>query len=104
MKSLSELASSYYHWPVVTRGFLLTLLLKHLTIGALASYVHSVRYMSEVRVYRRLTRVQLMRGEFFETTLYWTGMASVLLGAIAEKKVRQHFCVRVSVCVRQPGH
>ena len=77
---------------------------KHLTMGAPASHVHSVHYMGEVPVYRGPTQVQLMRGEFLETALYWAGVVSVLLGAIAEKKVSQHFCVQVSVCVRQPVH
>ena len=71
-------------------------------MGAPASHVRSVRSMSEVRVYRRPTQVQLMRGEILETGLYWAGVVSVRLGAIAEKKICQHFCVRVSVCVRQP--
>ena len=39
-----------------------------------------------------------------DAALYWAGVVSVRLGAIAEKKVSQHFCVRVSVCVRQPVH
>ena len=64
--------------------------------------MRSVRYMSEVRVYRRPTQVQLMRGEFLEAALYRAGVVSVRLGAIAEKKVSQHFCVLVSVCIRQP--
>ena len=66
--------------------------------------MRSVRYMSEVRVDRRPIQVQLMRGEFLETALYWAGVVSVRLGAVAEKKVSQHFCVLVSVCVRQPVH
>ena len=70
---------------------------KHLRIGAPASHVRSVRYMSEVRVYRQPTQVQLMRGEFLETALYWAGVVSVRLGAIAEKKVSQHSCVWGSV-------
>ena len=63
---------------------------KHLRIGALASHVLSVRYMSEVRVYRRRTQVQLIRGEFLETALYWAGVVSFHLGAIAEKKVSEY--------------
>ena len=39
-------------------------------------------------MYRRSSQVQLMRGEFLETALYWAGVVSVRLGAIAEKKVR----------------
>ena len=70
---------------------------KHLTIGVPASLVHSVRYKSEVRVYRRSSQVQLMRGEFLETALYWAGVVSVRLGAIAEKKVSRHSCVWGSV-------
>ena len=77
---------------------------KHLRIGAPASQVLSVRYKSAVRVYRRPTQVLLMRGEFLETALYWARVVSVRLCAIAEKKVGQHFCVRVSVCVRQLVH
>ena len=39
-----------------------------------------------------------MRGEFLETALYWAGVVSVRLGAIAEKKVSQHFlCLGFSV-------
>ena len=45
---------------------------------------------SEVRVYRRSSQVQLMRGEVLETALYWARVVSVRLGAIAEKKVNQH--------------
>ena len=70
---------------------------KHLMIGAPVSHVRSVRYMSEVRMNRRPTEVH-------ETALYWAGVVSVRSGAIAEKKVSQHFCVWVSVCVRQPVH
>ena len=67
---------------------------KHLTIGAPASHVHFVRFIkSEVRRYRRPSQVQLMRGEFLETALYWAGVVSVRLGAIAQKKVSQHSCV-----------
>ena len=70
----------------------------------LASHLRSVPYTSEVLLYRRPTKVQLMRGEFLETALYWAEVVSIRLDAIAEKKVRQHFCVRVSVCVQQPVH
>ena len=63
-----------------------------------------VRYKSEVHVYCWPTQVQLMRGEFLETALHCAGVVSVHLGVIAQKKVSQHFCVRVSVCVRQPVH
>ena len=58
-------------------------------------------YMSEVCVYRRPTQVQLMRGEFLETALYWVEVVFVGLGAIAEKKVSQYCCVCVSVWVQQ---
>ena len=54
---------------------------------------------SEVRVYRRSSQVQLMRGEFLEIALYWVGVVSVRLGAIAERKVSQHSCVWGSVLV-----
>ena len=37
-------------------------------------------------MYRRSSQVQLMRGEFLETALYWAGVVSVHLGAIAEKR------------------
>ena len=77
---------------------------KHLMIGAPASHVCFVLYKSEVCVYHRPTQVQLMRGEFLETALYWAEVVPVHFGAIAEKKVNQHFCVRVSVWVRQPVH
>ena len=67
---------------------------KHLMIGAPASHVRfRSLFKSEVRVYRRPSQVQLMRGEFLETALYWAGVVSVRLGAIAEKKVSQHSCV-----------
>ena len=56
-------------------------------------------YKSEGRVYRWPTQVQLMRGEILETALYWTGVLSVRLGAIAEKKVSQHSRVWGSVWV-----
>ena len=72
---------------------------KHLTIGAPASHVRSIRYLSKVMVYCRPTQVQLMRGEFLETALYWAGVVSVRLGAIAERKVSRHSCVRGSVWV-----
>ena len=54
-------------------------------------------FKSEVRVYRRPSQVQLMRGEIPESALYWAGVVSVRLGAIAEKKVSQHSCVWGSV-------
>ena len=54
---------------------------------------------SEIRVYRGSSQVQLMRGEFLETALYWAGVVSVRLGAIAERKVSQHSCVWGSVWV-----
>ena len=38
-------------------------------------------------------------GEILETALYWAGVVSVRLGAIAEKKVSQHSCVWGSVWV-----
>ena len=74
---------------------------KHLRAmkGAPASHVRSVRYMSEVRVYRRPTQVQLTRGEFLETALYWAGGVALCLCVIAEKKVSQHSCVQGSVGV-----
>ena len=53
----------------------------------------SFAFKSEVRVYRWSSQVQLMRGEFLETALYWAGVVSVRLGAIAERKVSQHSCV-----------
>ena len=37
-------------------------------------------------MYRRSSPVQLMRGEFLETALYWAGVVSVRLGAIAERR------------------
>ena len=61
-------------------------------------------FKSEVRVYHRPSQVQLMRGEFLDTALYWAGVVSVRLGAIAEKKVSQHSCVWGSVWVWQPVH
>ena len=44
-------------------------------------------------MYRWPFQVQLIRSEFLETALYWAGVVSVRLGAIAEKKVSQHSCV-----------
>ena len=32
------------------------------------------------------SQVQLMRGEFLETALYWAGVVFVRLGAIAERR------------------
>ena len=66
-------------------------------IGTPASHVRSVRFLSEVRVYRRPTQVQLIRGQFLKAALYWAGVVSVRLGAIAEEKVSQHSCVWGSV-------
>ena len=59
----------------------------------------SFAFKSEVRVYRRPSQVQLMRGEILETVLYWAGVVSIRLGAIAEKKVMQHSRVCGSVRV-----
>ena len=56
-------------------------------------------FKSEFRVYRWPSQVQLMRGEFLETALYWAGVVSVRLGAIAEEEVSQHSCVWGSVWV-----
>ena len=72
-----------------------------MTIGSpsLHAYVRSVRYKSDVRVYRRPTQVQLMRGEFLETALYWAGVVSVRMGGIADRKVSQHSCVQILVWV-----
>ena len=64
-----------------------------MTIGASASHARFVRFKSEVCMYRRPSQVQLMRGEFLETVLYWAGVVSVRLSAIAEKKVSQQSCV-----------
>ena len=50
-------------------------------------------FKGEVNVYYRPSQVQLLREEFLETALYWAGVVSVLLGAIAEKKVSEHCCV-----------
>ena len=68
-----------------------------LTYLLLLSFVRF--FKSEVRVYRRPSQVQPMRGEFLETALYWAGVVSVRLSAIAEKKVSQHSCVWGSVWV-----
>ena len=57
--------------------------LNYLTRGAPASQVRFVRVKSWVRVYRRPSQVQLMRGEILETALYCSGVVSVFLGAIA---------------------
>ena len=72
---------------------------KHLRIGARRHKGASFPFKSDVRVYRGLSQVQLMRGEFLETVLYWAGVVSVRLGAIAEEKVSQHSCVWGSVWV-----
>ena len=53
-------------------------------------YVSSNRRPADVQV-------QLMRGEFLETVLYWAGVVSIRLGAIAERKISQHSCVWGSV-------
>ena len=42
-------------------------------------------------MFRRPSQVQLMRGEILETALYWAGVVSVRLDAIAEKKVKSTF-------------
>ena len=65
----------------------------HLVIGALALHVPFAPYNAFC------TQVQLMRGEFLETALYWAGVVSVRLDAIAEKKVTQHSCVWSSVWI-----
>ena len=71
----------------------------HLSSGAY--YVESRKpthlLKSEVRVYHQPSQVQLMRGEILETALYWAGVVSVRLGAIAEKNVSQLSCVWGSV-------
>ena len=63
---------------------------KHLTTGARRHTCASFAFKSKVRVYYWPSQVQLMRGEFLETALYWAGVVSIRLGAIAEKKVSQH--------------
>ena len=62
-------------------------------IGAPASHLPFAPYNAFC------TQVQLMRGEFLETALYWAGVVSIRLGAILEKKVSQHSCVWGSVWV-----
>ena len=49
-------------------------------------------------MYCRPSQVQLMRGEFLETELYWAGVVYVRLGAIAEKVGKSAFlCLGFSV-------
>ena len=50
-------------------------------------------------MYRRPSQVELMRSEILETALYWAGVVSGRLGAIAERKVSQHSSVWGSVWV-----
>ena len=45
-------------------------------------------------MYRRPSQVQLMRGEFLETALYWAGVVSVRLGAIADEEGKSAFLCR----------
>ena len=71
---------------------------KHLRIGALASHVRFA-FKSDVHVFRRPSQVQLTTGEFLKTALYWAGVVSIRLGAIAEKKESQHSCIWGSVWV-----
>ena len=54
---------------------------------------------SRLPAHRQPSQVQLMRGEFLQTALYWAGVVSGRLGAIAEKKISQHSCVGGSVWV-----
>ena len=68
-------------------------------MGTLVSHLRSVRCMNEVQMYCRPTRVQLIRGEFLETVLYWEGVVLVGLGVMAEKQVSKHSYVWGSVRV-----
>ena len=68
-------------------------------IGAPALHVRFAPCLSRVHVFRRPTQVQRLKGEFFETGLYWAGVVALCLRVVAEKKVSQHSCVRGSVCV-----
>ena len=65
----------------------------HLVIGAPSLHVRFAPCKSRVHVFRRPTQVQLMRGEFLETALYWAGAVTLRLRVSAEKKVSQHYCV-----------
>ena len=69
----------------------------HLVIGVPASHVRFAPYKSGAHVFRRPTQVQLMRGEFLETALYWAGVVALRLRVVDEKKVSQHSCVWGSV-------
>ena len=48
-------------------------------------YESSNRHMKQLMDWLS-SQVQLMRGEFLETALYWAGVVSVRLGAIAERR------------------
>ena len=48
-------------------------------------------------MYRRPSQVQLMRGEILETALYWAGVVSVHLGAIAGEGKSAFLCLGFSV-------
>ena len=66
--------------------------------------LYNASHVRFVRILERGLRVPSAfsspaRGEFIETALYWAGVVSVRLGAIAEKKVSQHSCVWGSVWV-----
>ena len=48
-------------------------------------------------MYRRSSQVQLMRGEFLETALYWAGVAYVRLGAMLRGGKSPFLCLGFSV-------
>ena len=54
-------------------------------IGALTSDVRFAPDKSRVHVFPRPILVQLMRGEFLETALYWAGVVALRLCVTAEK-------------------
>ena len=70
----------------------------HLVIGAPVLHMRFAPYKSGIHVFRWPTQVQLMRGEFLETALYWAGVFALdlRLRVIDEKEVHQHSCVRGS--------
>ena len=61
-------------------------------------------YKSGVDVFRRPTQVQLMRGDFLETALYWAGVIALrfLVTAEKESQIRKSafLCLGFSVSLR----
>ena len=67
--------------------------IKHRVDTPVAAHFNTHTHMMRVSVLQggsadvlRSSQVQLMRGEFLETAMYWAGVVSVRLGAIAERR------------------